>query len=138
MPDARNDRLVRAGFWAIVAAVLAVGVVGLLSAVTGSAVGTGVAEAAESSESAASRTDPVWDTLAHCESRGQWQINTGNGFTGGLQFLDSTWHANGGSEFASSAYLATREQQIVVAERLRAEVGGYSPWPVCAFALGLA
>jgi hypothetical protein len=138
LPKERNHRLARAGFWAIVTGVLVVGTLGLFSAVTGSDVGPGMAEAAERSESAAPRTDPVWDTLAHCESRGQWQINTGNGFTGGLQFLDSTWHANGGGEFASSAYLAAREQQIVVAERLRAEAAGYSHWPTCAFALGLA
>ena len=108
-----------------------------MAAVTGSDVGEGVAEAG-SSEPAASRTDPVWDRLAHCESRGQWQLNTGNGFTGGLQFLDSTWRANGGDEFAPSAYLATRAEQIVVAERLRTEVGGYSHWPACALALGLS
>ena len=59
----------------------------------------------------------MWDDLAECESGGNWAINTGNGYYGGLQFLGSTWIAYGGEEFAARADLATREQQIVVAER---------------------
>jgi len=78
----------------------------------------------------------VWDDLAECESGGNWAINTGNGYYGGLQFLDSTWDAYGGEQFASRADLATREQQIVVAERIRADVG-FRAWPACSRKYGL-
>lgn len=72
---------------------------------------------------------PNWDAVAQCESGGNWHINTGR-YDGGLQFLPSTWLANGGGEFAPAANLATREQQITVAERLYARAG-MAPWPVC-------
>ena len=71
-----------------------------------------------------------WDALAQCESGGNWHINTGNGFYGGLQFDYSTWLSNGGGQYAERADLATREQQIAVASRLYAARGS-SPWPVC-------
>ena len=73
-----------------------------------------------------------WDAIAQCESSGDWGINTGNGFYGGLQFLPSTWREHGG---VGSPEKATREQQILVAERvLRTQ--GIGAWPVCgAFAL---
>src|SRR6476659_9502568 len=70
-----------------------------------------------------------------CESGGNWSINTGSGYYGGLQMLGSTWQAYGGPEFAPRADLATREQQIVVAERIRADVG-YGAWPACSRKLG--
>jgi len=76
-----------------------------------------------------------WDQLAECESGGNWSINTGNGFTGGVQFLQSTWLAMGGAEFAPDAYLATREEQIIVAERLVA-VSGWGAWPGCSTKFG--
>ena len=78
----------------------------------------------------------VWDDLARCESGGNWAINTGNGYYGGLQFSRPTWHGYGGGEFAELPHQATREQQIVVAERLRA-ARGYAPWPACRAKLGL-
>lgn len=78
----------------------------------------------------------VWDQLAQCESGGNWSIHTGT-YDGGLQFLDSTWDAQGGEQFAPTADQATREEQIIVAERLLAAVGNYSPWPACARKLGL-
>jgi hypothetical protein len=78
----------------------------------------------------------VWDDLAQCESGGNWAINTGNGYYGGLQFSYDTWHGYGGGEFADYPHQATREEQIVVAERLRAE-RGYAPWPACRDKLGL-
>jgi hypothetical protein len=78
----------------------------------------------------------VWDDLARCESGGNWAINTGNGYYGGLQFSHATWHGYGGGEFAEFPHEATREEQIVVAERLRA-ARGYAPWPACRFKLGL-
>lgn len=78
----------------------------------------------------------VWDELAQCESSGNWHINTGNGFYGGLQFWQPTWTDFGGAAFASRADLASREQQIVVAERVRA-VQGWGAWPACSRKLGL-
>jgi len=80
--------------------------------------------------------DSVWDDLAQCESGGNWAINTGNGYYGGLQFSHPTWHGYGGGEFAEFPHQATREQQITVAERLRA-ARGYQPWPACRAKLGL-
>jgi len=78
----------------------------------------------------------VWDRLAMCESTQNWSANTGNGYTGGLQFDQPTWRAYGGLEYAGAAYLATRTQQIAVAERLHA-ARGFQPWPVCSRRLGL-
>jgi len=80
--------------------------------------------------------DSVWDDLARCESGGNWAINTGNGYYGGLQFSYDTWHGYGGGEFADYPHEATREQQIIVAERLHA-VRGFQPWPACRIKLGL-
>ncbi len=74
--------------------------------------------------------DSEWDTVARCESGGNWAINTGNGYHGGLQFSPSTWRGAGGSEFAPAAYLATKEQQIAVAERVLASQGR-GAWPTC-------
>ena len=72
---------------------------------------------------ASAATDGEWDRVAGCESGGNWAINTGNGYHGGLQFSQGTWAAHGGGEFASSANQATREQQIAVAERVLASQG---------------
>jgi len=80
--------------------------------------------------------DTVWDALAKCESGGNWAINTGNGYYGGLQFSLGTWQAYGGSAYAEYPHQATREEQIAVAERLRAD-RGYQPWPACRAKLGL-
>ena len=84
----------------------------------------------------AGRARGVWDDLAECESDGNWSINTGNGYHGGPQFLGSTWRAYGGREFAERADLATRAEQITVAERVRDDVG-FRAWPSCARRLGL-
>ncbi|KXI18396.1 Transglycosylase-like domain protein [Corynebacterium sp. CMW7794] len=78
----------------------------------------------------------VWDTLAQCESTGNWSINTGNGFSGGLQFTDSTWQAFGGGEYASQAWQASREQQIAVAQKVQA-AQGWGAWPACTAKLGI-
>lgn len=75
----------------------------------------------------------VWDKLAQCESGGNWHSNTGNGYSGGLQFSQGTWNANGGSGNPADA---SREQQIAVAERIRA-ARGFSAWPACSAKLGL-
>lgn len=82
----------------------------------------------------------VWDDLAYCETRGNWSANTGNGFGGGLQFAHSaswsTWRAFGGEEFSQHPWEASREQQIVVAERVL-QSSGWNAWPGCAHKLGL-
>ncbi len=84
--------------------------------------------------SAYSTGSTVWDSLAQCESGGNWAINTGNGYYGGLQFNLGTWQAYGGTGYP---HQASRETQIAVAERLRAATGGYGSWPHCAAQLGL-
>jgi hypothetical protein len=71
-----------------------------------------------------------WDAIAQCESGGNWAINTGNGFSGGLQFHPATWNSHGGQQYAPYAHQATREQQIAVAERVLA-TQGRGAWPVC-------
>jgi LysM repeat protein len=85
------------------------------------------------SASAAPASGSVWDQLAQCESGGNWGTNTGNGYSGGLQFAQGTWAANGGS---GSAHNASREEQIQVAERVRASQG-WGAWPACSSKLGL-
>ena len=76
----------------------------------------------------------VWDRLAQCESGGNWAINTGNGYYGGLQFNLQTWRAYGGAGYP---HQASRETQIAVATRLRDANGGYGAWPSCSSSLGL-
>jgi LysM repeat protein len=78
----------------------------------------------------------TWDRLAECESSGNWSINSGNGYYGGLQFSQSTWAAFGGTAYAPRADLATREQQIATAERTLASQG-WGAWPACSRKLGL-
>jgi LysM repeat protein len=82
---------------------------------------------------AAPASGSVWDRLAQCESGGNWGINTGNGYSGGLQFAPGTWAAHGGS---GSAHNASRAEQIRVAERVRASQG-WGAWPACSSKLGL-
>jgi resuscitation-promoting factor RpfA len=79
---------------------------------------------------AAAATDGEWDRVAGCESGGNWAINTGNGYQGGLQFSPSTWSSHGGGEYAPAAHLATKDEQIAVAERVLASQGR-GAWPVC-------
>lgn len=81
------------------------------------------------------RQDP-WDLVAQCESGGNWTINTGNGYYGGLQFSPRTWQSFGGGAFAATADGATRSQQIAIAEKvLRAQ--GWKAWPTCSRKVGL-
>lgn len=81
------------------------------------------------------RQDP-WDVVAQCESGGNWSINTGNGYYGGLQFSPSTWQSYGGGAFAATADHATRSQQIAIAQKvLRAQ--GWNAWPTCSRKAGL-
>ncbi|MEV5933290.1 transglycosylase family protein [Streptomyces sp. NPDC052079] len=89
--------------------------------------GTGAAQAADVE---------TWDKVAACESTNDWDINTGNGYYGGLQFTQSTWEAFGGTRYAPRADLATKDQQIAVAEKV---LDGQGPgaWPVCSVRAGL-
>ena len=83
---------------------------------------------------ASAAPDSTWDAVAQCESSNNWSINTGNGYYGGLQFSQSTWNAFGGQDYASRADLATREEQIAVAEKTLAGQG-WGAW-ACAYAGG--
>ncbi|GAA3724178.1 transglycosylase family protein [Streptomyces tremellae] len=97
-----------------------------LAGVTGAAVAVPLLSA--TSASAASVSE--WDQVAQCESGGNWSINTGNGFYGGLQFTNSTWAAYGGTAYAPQANQASKSQQIAVAEKVLAGQGK-GAWPVC-------
>ena len=77
----------------------------------------------------------TWDALARCEAGGNWAINTGNGFYGGVQFDQNTWERNGGLRYAPRADLATREEQIAIAEVTRARQG-WGAWPTCSGRIG--
>ena len=101
------------------------------TAIAGAVIGTPLA-AAPAAQAETGGT--VWDKLAQCESSGNWAINTGNGFSGGLQFTPSTWRAFGGGGRAQDA---SRVEQIVVAERVLAKQG-WGAWPACSRKLGLS
>jgi resuscitation-promoting factor RpfB len=77
----------------------------------------------------------VWDALSQCEAGGNWAINTGNGFYGGVQFDQNTWERNGGLRYAPRADLATREEQIAIATVTQARQG-WGAWPTCSARLG--
>jgi uncharacterized protein YabE (DUF348 family) len=79
----------------------------------------------------------VWDQLARCESTGNWAINSGNGYYGGLQFDAGTWRAYGGTDYAPLPHQASREEQIAVASKVRDDRGGFGAWPACSRRLGL-
>jgi nucleoid-associated protein YgaU len=98
-------------------------------AVTG-VVGAAVAAPLMTAGSASAATASEWDAVAQCESGGNWSINTGNGYYGGLQFSASTWAAYGGTAYAASADQATKAQQIEIAEKVLAGQGK-GAWPVC-------
>ena len=72
----------------------------------------------------------VWDKVARCESGGNWKINTGNGYYGGLQFSSQTWRGFGGGKYASRAHQATKSEQIAIARRVLATQGP-GAWPTC-------
>ncbi|MGV9313314.1 transglycosylase family protein [Streptomyces sp. NPDC003691] len=84
--------------------------------------------------SASAATAAEWDKVAQCESGGNWSINTGNGYYGGLQFSSSTWAAFGGTQYASNAHLASKAQQIAIAEKTLAGQGK-GAWPKCGVGL---
>ncbi|MDT5242903.1 MAG: resuscitation-promoting factor RpfA [Mycobacterium sp.] len=96
-------------------------------AFTGAVIGSGSLALAGQAGAA---TDGEWDQVAKCESGNNWAINTGNGYQGGLQFSPGTWSSHGGSQYAPSAHMATKDEQIAVAERVLA-TQGKGAWPVC-------
>ncbi|MEU1402075.1 transglycosylase family protein [Streptomyces sp. NPDC005728] len=97
-----------------------------LAGVTGAVVAAPLMAAGNASAATASE----WDAVAQCEAGGNWSINTGNGYYGGLQFSASTWAAYGGTQYAAQANQATKAQQITVAEKVLA-AQGKGAWPVC-------
>lgn len=99
--------------------------------------GVAVAAPLMATGSASAATASEWDAVAQCESGGDWSINTGNGFQGGLQFTPSTWAAYGGTEYAASADQASKSQQIAVAEKVLAGQGK-GAWPNCGTGLSSA
>jgi resuscitation-promoting factor RpfA len=103
------------------------------TAVAGAVAGAPLLVAAPAANAA---PDSAWDKLAQCESGGRWNINTGNGYHGGLQFSPRTWSGFGGKEFAPVAHQASREEQIVVAERVLAKQG-WNAWPACSRKTGV-
>ncbi|MFF9146294.1 transglycosylase family protein [Streptomyces sp. NPDC014861] len=104
-----------------------------LVGVTGAAVAAPLMAAGTASAATASE----WDRVAQCESGGNWSINTGNGYYGGLQFSASTWAAYGGTAYASTANQASKSQQIAVAEKVLAGQGK-GAWPSCGVGLSSA
>ncbi|MFF9630134.1 transglycosylase family protein [Streptomyces fradiae] len=100
---------------------------------------TGVAVAAPlmGAAPAGAATAAEWDRVAQCESGGNWSINTGNGYYGGLQFSASTWAAYGGTQYASTADKASKSQQIAIAEKVLAGQGK-GAWPSCGVGLSSA
>lgn len=92
--------------------------------------GAAVAAPLMAAGNASAATTSEWDTVAQCESGGNWSINTGNGYYGGLQFSTSTWAAFGGTQYASNADQASKSQQIQVAEKVLAGQGK-GAWPAC-------
>lgn len=106
------------------------------ASLTVTAGGAGIALPLLTAASAGAATTDVWEKVAACESTGNWHINTGNGYYGGLQFTRSTWAAYGGTAYAARADLATKDQQIAVAEKVL-EGQGPGAWPTCSERAGL-
>jgi nucleoid-associated protein YgaU len=104
-----------------------------LAGVAGAAIAAPVLGATSASAATASE----WDAVAQCESGGNWSINTGNGYYGGLQFSASTWAAYGGTAYASTADQASKAQQIEIAEKVLAGQGK-GAWPSCGVGLSSA
>ncbi|MGW0704403.1 transglycosylase family protein [Streptomyces sp. NPDC002643] len=117
--DRRTRDVRRARTTAVLAGAALLAPLGLLTA-------TGSAAAADSG---------VWDRIAKCESGGNWHINTGNGYYGGLQFAASTWRAYGGTAYAATADKASKSQQIAIATKVQ-RAQGWGAWPTCSARAG--
>ncbi|MFF2128437.1 transglycosylase family protein [Streptomyces olivochromogenes] len=107
--------------------------VATLAGVTGVAIAAPLMAAGNASAATASQ----WDSVAQCESGGNWSINTGNGYYGGLQFSASTWAAYGGTAYAATANQASKSQQITIGEKVLA-AQGKGAWPTCGTGLSSA
>ncbi|MFE7430303.1 transglycosylase family protein [Streptomyces sp. NPDC057545] len=107
------------------------------ASLTVTAGGAGLALPLIAAAPAGAASPDVWEKVAACESTGDWHINSGNGYFGGLQFSRSTWAAYGGTVYAPRADLATRNEQIAVAEKVL-EGQGPGAWPRCSTRAGLA
>lgn len=107
--------------------------VATLAGVTGVAIAAPLMAAGNASAATASQ----WDAVAQCESGGNWSINTGNGYYGGLQFSASTWAAYGGTAYAATANQASKSQQITIGEKVLA-AQGKGAWPTCGTGLSSA
>ncbi len=123
MTDAPRDRVVLVGTKAPAAP----------KASTGSSSSSDDSSSSSGSSAPGVASGSVWDRLAQCESGGNWSINTGNGFYGGLQFTLSTWRGYGGT---GMPHQASREQQIAVAKKVQAGQG-WGAWPACTAKLGI-
>ncbi|GAA3810486.1 transglycosylase family protein [Streptomyces phyllanthi] len=104
-----------------------------LAGVTGAAIAAPLMAAG----TASAATTSEWDAVAQCESGGNWSINTGNGYYGGLQFSASTWAGYGGTQYAATADQASKAQQIEIGEKVLAGQGK-GAWPVCGKGLSSA
>src|SRR5689334_22996726 len=104
-----------------------------LAGVTGAAIAAPLMAAGNASAATASE----WDAVAQCEAGGNWSINTGNGYYGGLQFSASTWAAYGGTAYAATADQASKSQQITIGEKVLAGQGK-GAWPTCGVGLSSA
>ncbi|MET9294599.1 transglycosylase family protein [Streptomyces sp. NPDC003077] len=106
-----------------------------IAVLAGAALAAPLALLTATAEPARAADGGVWDRIARCESGGNWSINTGNGYYGGLQFSPSTWRAHGGTAYAPTADRASRAQQIAVATRVQASQG-WGAWPTCSARAG--
>ncbi|HET6857566.1 MAG TPA: transglycosylase family protein, partial [Streptomyces sp.] len=106
------------------------------ASLTVTAGGAGMALPLVATGSAGAASVDVWEKVAACESTNDWDINSGNGYYGGLQFKQSTWQAYGGTAYAPRADLATKHQQIAVAEKVL-KGQGPTAWPLCSVRAGL-
>ncbi|MEU9603572.1 transglycosylase family protein [Streptomyces sp. NPDC048057] len=100
------------------------------AALVGAALVAPLALVATTAGEARAADNGVWDRIAQCESGGNWHINTGNGYYGGLQFSASTWKGFGGGAYARSADKASKSQQIAIATKVQ-RVQGWGAWPTC-------
>ena len=101
--------------------------------VVASVAGAAIVLPALMASTASAASVSTWDRVAACESGGNWAVNTGNGYYGGLQFTLGTWQANGGTGMPQDA---SREQQIAVAQHVQA-TQGWGAWPVCSVKAGV-
>jgi hypothetical protein len=119
---------------AVTGAIAVIVAVAVAIAIAGPAPAVPVADPIDVGSHATATPASTWDRLAQCESSGNWAADTGNGFSGGLQFTASTWRAYGGQ---GAAHIASRTEQIQIAERVRADQG-WDAWPACSAKLGLS